>query len=324
MKGFLTLALWLLAPFSTAQAQVALETWDASICVGCSSTVQFEAAARQIAGTSFSGEREILVINPQTNVSWFVTVFNTPPGTQPLSDPTTFATDSTEAGRVKINRSASTRVKLGTGTMLYADPEAFIIFADELDLDDVSIASSFTISKAANTSQQREIGALIDFGKGNFVITLPRSEFFSSFTGREPAAVGNELFRAMSEHNVGWATTTISNRIKQLIKNRLEHFYGRTFQVCAIFNNGDSACFSPDAATPSLEHLVDGSAKDKNGNAIASGGVSSGGSGGLNVSGDFSPNGAWGPTGSTGGSGELWLFCAFVGGVLDSCWTQII
>lgn len=324
MKGFMTLALWLLVPFSTVQAQVALETWDASLCIGCSSTVQFEAAARQVVGTSFSGEREVLVINPQTNVSWFVTVFNTPPGTQPFSDPTPYSTESTGAGKVKGDRSASARVKLGTGTMLYADPEAFIVFADELDLNDASIASSFTISKAANTSQQREIGALIDFGKGNFVITLPRSEFFSSFNGREPVAVGNQLFSAMSAHNVGWATTTISNRVKQLIKKRLEHFYGRTFQVCAIFNNGDSACFSPDAATPSLEHLVAGSAKDKNGNAIASGGVSSSGGGGLNVSSDFSPDGAWGPIGSTGGSGELWLFCGFVGGVLDSCWTQII
>lgn len=321
MKRYFALALSLLAPLSTAQAQDSSSVWDVSMCVGCNSNEQFNAAARQVAGTAFNGEREILVINPQTNDSRFVTVVqldDTPPGAIPYSVP--LNSDFSDRGTLPSKGRTRTLVRLGSGTALFTDNYSNIVFADELSQTDLQTASYFAHGRVATAEERVEIGAILQFGEGNFVITLPRRDYFSSFTRREPAAVGNEIFRAMTDYNVGWAGRTISNRIKSLIKKRFEHYTGRSFQVCAIFNNGDSACFNPDAATPSLEHLVEGSAKTKDGTPI--GGSGSGGGGGLEVSNRYSPNGAWGSAGSDGGSGELWLFCSFIGGKIQTCWTE--
>lgn len=305
MKRVIALVLLVFAASSVANARASDLTWDVSLCFGCSSTAQYEAAARQVAGTNYNGEKEILVINPQTNVSKYVTVFNTPPGQDPWS----------------VRPQQKSAVKIGSAVRLVDDPDRFIVFADQLDSSDLSAASSSTWSRPASADEILQIGALIEFGEGNFVVTFPHSDYFSSFNGREPAAVGNFIYQKMTEKNIGWAKHTLSNRIKQLVLARLKHYFGRTFQVCGIFNNGDSACFQPDAATPSLEHLVSGSAKTKDGTRIASGGS---GGGGLSISNNYTPNGAWGPTGSTGSSGELWLFCAFSGGKLIQCWTEVL
>lgn len=311
------LALAVLAPLSTANAQSTSNTWEVSVCVGCTTTAEFNAAARQVTGTTFNGELEVLVINPTTNVSRFVTVFNTPPDEEPWSLPTEPLTTTTESTK-GTTRSA---VRIGSAVSLYADPTAAIVFAEDLTAADMQATSTTYSSRAATASEAQEIGAMIEFGNGDYVVTLPNSsEFFGSFTGREPAAVANEVFRSMTEHNVGWAGKTVSDRIKQLIKKRLEVAFGKSFKVCVIFNNGDSACINPDAATPSVENYIEGTAKTKTGEHIGSGGS---GGGGLNVSNDFLPNGAWGPSGGSGGSGELWLFCSFVGGQLQHCWTEI-
>lgn len=302
MKRFIASFVMLLGSGVAADAQATLE-WDVAICDGCSSLGQFDAAARRVAGVNFNGEREFLVINPVTNVSKFVTVFNTPPGEVPRS----------------VGSRQQTPVSMGAGVMLKEDPDHFIVFADELDTLETPSSSSFTSSRSATSDEQAQIGAMIEFGKGDFVVVFPDGGFFGSFNGREPAAVANFMYQAMTDKNPGWAKQSLSNKFKQLVRKRLNHYFGRTFQVCGIFNNGDSACFQPDAATPSVEHYVEGSAKNKSGTLIGSGGGGGGGGSGLVVSNNYAPNVAWGPS---GGGGQMWLVCSFVGGRLHGCYIQ--
>lgn len=63
----------------------AMDADDVALCVGCTNSMQFEAAAEQAVGTAFNGERLVLVVNPDTGMSKWVMVFNTPPGQGPLA-----------------------------------------------------------------------------------------------------------------------------------------------------------------------------------------------------------------------------------------------
>lgn len=310
MKTIIAFLLSAIAAISGTSAQASESVWDVSLCIDCSSISSYEAAARQVAGTDYNGEREILVINPQTKISRFVTVFYTPPDQVPYST----GSQSTS------NPKPRSVVKIGSSVNLIDDPTRSIVFADQVKTS-ITTSSTLTSTRPATADENLEIGALIEFGGGNFVVTFPHGDFFSSFNGREPVAVANYIYQAMTAKNAGWVKQTLGNRIRQLVFARLKVYFGKSFQVCGIFNNGDSACFQPDAATPSLEHLVEGSAKTRDGTTISSGGS---GGGGLTVSNNYTPNGAWGPVGSSGSSGELWLFCAFSGGKLITCWTQIL
>lgn len=280
--------------------------WDVAICSGCTSTGQFEAAGRQAAGTGYNGERQILVINPSTKVSRHVLVTNVPPGEVPRS----------------VEPPAS--IQVGSAIALDHDPDASTYFAgmeaEGSDVRHVMAGSTTSYSWAVSNTEKAEIGALIEFGSKDYVIVLPDSDLFSSFQHRNEPAVANKIYQAMTEKNPGWAVQQLGTNLRKLVQNRLKVFFGRSFQVCAVFNNGDSACFEPDVATPSLENLIAGSAKDASGNPIGSGG---GGGGGMNVIND-PPTIGYGAPGSSGRTGELWLFCASVGGKLVECWTEVI
>lgn len=237
MKWLLAFLAVLLCP-ATAQAQQ-YEPFGLALCANCTTTAQFEAAARQTAGNTYNGSRQIIVVNPVTGNGRHVTVWNTPAGEVPLS---------VRPGQI-IRRGEIIRAEAnGLGGAL---------FVEDLPPDATSTSNQWTESWAFTEGERAEIGALIEFADDQFMIVLPKSSHFGSFNGRMEPAVANEIFRAMTEENPAWALEHLSNRIRKLLAKRLAEFFGNNeFMVCAIFNNGDSACFNPDAGTPSVEHYI--------------------------------------------------------------------
>lgn len=295
---FLVLSLFLMSWQSVA------EPLDVIICGDCTSANQFEWAAIAGTGTPIPGTTNYLVINPQTGDSRSVMVMYTPPGWDPMG--TTTMQPLPQSGLVSLGHSSHP-----------------VIFVSGIDTNrEIALSGASAVSSPVSAEASVEIGALIEFGSSDFVVVLPDNDLFGSFSGRNEPAVANHIYQAMTANNPGWATKTISNRVRKLIQQRISMFFGRPFQVCAIFNNGDSACMEPDAATPSLENLIEGTAKNKYGNPIGSGG-GAGGGGGLEV--DYAPPTlSFGWTGSTGSSGEVWLFCATEAGVLIGCWIEVL
>lgn len=297
MKWILAILAGLL--FSTA-AYAQQDPYAVVMCPNCTTAGQFDNAARQAAGNTYNGDRYVVVVNPVTGAGRHVTVWNTPAGQVPLSQP-----PGQLAPRGEIIRAGS-------------DSSGGAIFVEDLPVNAAGIGSQWTESSAFTAGEQAEVGALIEFADDQFMIVLPESSHFGSFNSRMEPAVANEIFRAMTEENPAWALEHLSNRVRKLIAKRLAEFFGNNeFMVCAIFNNGDSACFNPDAGTPSAEHYIEGSAKTKEGNPIGQGGGGGGGEG-LHV-GYERPNATYRPVGT---GRTTYLVCQFQGGKLIRCYIQ--
>lgn len=160
----------------------------------------------------------------------YVTIFNTPPGEDPLFvAPSDSSTKSRTLDRSSLS-SGRTDVPLGSEVVLSADPAKAIYFAGDAP-PSVQPFSSSSYIRSATAQESLEIGALIEFGEDTLVMVLPNNGYFDTFTQREPAAVANYIYQKMTERNPGWVMETVGNRLRKLIMKRLEHYFGQTTQV---------------------------------------------------------------------------------------------
>lgn len=288
-------------------AQVPQDLWDVVLCPNCTNVTEFESVAHDLAGEQFNGERHVLVTNPHTSTSRIVTIINTPPGELPMGQP------------------ADGALPAPTGMLLplTSDRSDFIRFARTPEEGaQARISSLIIMSRAPTTGEDAEIGAIIELSREDLIIVLPHTpNYYGSFTGRNSEAIALLLNGKMIEHHPGWASAMLSRRTRKALGERLKMIFGKGPQICAIFNNGDSACFEPDPGMPSVENYIEGSAKDVDGNAVPGSG---GGGGGLSVSQAYRPLGGWAAAGSSGGSGEAWLICSYQGGKLIGCYVQVL
>lgn len=311
--GIVVLA-FLLFPFRAFASQ------DALLCTNCSSESHFNAAAKNFVGPWFHGEKEILVVNPNTGVSYFVFVHGIVGGLDPYGG---------AVGPHEPQRQSPINSRLDSEKLYVEDAFFHALYPGEivslgraqsdhgivtLDLDaPFATASNVTTqSQRASAAQEQEIGAIIDFGKNRFAVVLPDNGYFGSFSTREPSAVALQLYQSMTAHNPAWANNSIGKALRETLFKRLKSLLGRDMLVCAIFRNGDSACYSLEYMTPSAEHYKDGTAKDASGNPIGGGG-----SGGLYVDSSSPPVTRYFFPGS-----GLYLFCQRINGEITHCWTE--
>lgn len=280
---------------------------DAVICANCSTSSSFDEAARAHAGTTFNGERTYLVISALDAKSRYVTILNVPPGQQIM--------------RMGAN---SNVVKHGDSVNLTA--EIGYVYVDE-NSPDVSIQSrgmnrvisSWDVSEL----EHAEISNVHKLSSGANTIVLPISTSFGSFAGRDQQAVSLAIMAHGAANNPGWVARQLSRNSRDMIKSRIRQYFGRVPQYCAIFNNGDSACFEVNTDAPSVERLVQGSQKNADGSLISALEGSGTGTEGLHVR-HNPPTIGWSGMNTTGSKGEVWLFCSRVGGVIQNCWVQYL
>lgn len=167
---------------------------------------------------------------------------------------------------------------------------------------------------------------MLSFMKDGIVIILPHiPDYYGSFIGRNHEALSLYIFNQMTQRNPAWAGSYLRQATRALIRNKLRETFGRDIQACVVFNNGDSACFTPNLSTPSISTYVQGTAKDINGTPISEGYGGGGGGGGLEhrYNGGSSARyglpreGWWRPV-------EYWLICVILNGKVQSCRMQVV
>lgn len=282
-----------------------------SLCTTCTTPASFLTAAKAEVGR-VGGTYEVLVVNPNTNTSMlFSLLFNPGGGGGPLALP------------------AATAVSPGTAVAL-TNPTYTGVTARQAESEVVAAAGpgdNWQVDDWLPSEGERaEIGAILDLTKNDQVIVLPMNDaYYGSFVGRNAEATQLKIFNALTENNAAWAGKSLKAAFRQLLSNKAKQYFGKDPRVCAIFNNGDSACFEINFAAPSADKYIAGTARSKEGEILPDAGSGSAGSSGDSMVVTWNPpNVGYAPRGSTGRGGELWLFCATQNGILLGCWTQVL
>ncbi|MBD7923745.1 hypothetical protein [Xanthomonas bonasiae] len=281
-----------------------------SICTTCTTPASFQNAAKAEIGR-VGGTYDVLVINPDTKATaLFSILFNPNAGGGPQAQTEPKIAASGKA--ISLSNQAYTGV-----TARQAEAEAIAAAGpgDKWQVDQWD----------ASAQEAAEVGAIIDLTKTDQVIVMPSNDYYGSFVGRNAEATSLEIFKALTEKNPAWAGRSLKAAFRQLLSNKMKQFFGKDPRVCAVFNNGDTACFEINFAAPSADKFIAGTARAVDGSPLPDAGSGSAGGGGDPMVVDWNPpNVAYGARGSTGRAGEVWLFCATSAGVLLKCWLQVL
>ena len=296
-----------------SSAAFAADDNEVALCVGCTAAGQFQAAAKQAVGSSFTGERLVLSVNPDTGTSQWVLVTNTPPGQVPLS-----------AGHTPFSFNSASPVPVGVAVPLNADPFSRIYVADRQSATTMGAPGRTTAqSWGVSAAEQGEINTVIQLTKKTFVVRLDPGKF-PSYAGSQNEFIANANFAALQAAVPGWPPALLLGSVFGKLLKTLGLYTGHSFQVCDLFGNGDSACFEPNPIDRNIL-VQNGPAKDAEGRTLEdiTNRVAGGGGGGMVIR-DNPPGIQFGAPGSTGGAGETWEFCSYVGGKLISCYRVVI
>lgn len=281
-----------------------------ALCVGCTTASQFQAAAWQAVGTRFNGTRKVLVVNPETALSSWVMVTNTPPGQVPLS--------------VSFPKPVQSGVAIGLDSAPFSN---IYVAGDKQVSVNNTPGSQSARSWPLTSTQQAGVKAVVQLTDKTFVVQLDPTEF-PSYEGSLPIEIAYANFAALQAAVPGWPVTSFSNRVYTSLKKLLGEYYGHAFKTCDVFGNGDSVCTVPDPFDRNV-YVQAGPGKNATPNDLPDIGdrVAGGGGDGMVVKHDVPPGGvnlAFGAPGSTGAAGEKWLICGFVGGKLVSCYVETV
>ncbi|MDQ1091387.1 hypothetical protein QE400_000800 [Xanthomonas sacchari] len=282
-----------------------------SLCTTCTTPASFQNAAKAEIGR-VGGTYDVLVVNPDTKTTMLFSILFNPNagGGSPQAQ--------TEPKAVAPGKAMSLSNQAYTG-----------VTARQAEVDAIAAAGpgdKWQIDQWNASSQEAaEVGAIIDLTKTDQVIVMPNSDYYGSFVGRNAEATSLEIFKALTEKNPAWAGRGLKAAFRQLLSNKMKQFFGKDPRVCAVFNNGDSACFEINFAAPSADKYIAGTARAVDGSPLPDAGSGSAGGGGDPMVVDWNPpNVAYGARGSTGRAGEVWLFCATSAGVVLKCWLQVL
>ena len=255
---------------SNADASVAL-------CVGCTTDGQFQAAAWQAFGPGYTQNATLLVINPDTGLSQWVSLERIPAGGH--------------VNVVKANAAAKSQklIQPGVATGLPEDLPPSIYFADNKNVYNRGIVANNTtiqnaFSSSVTASEQVGINTAIEITKKTYFVQLnPRQ--FPSYAGSLQISIAMANWAALQQvPGVNWPVSVFSSTVFKSMLQLMGVYSGHSFLVCDVFANGDSACFVPD---PQDNNILtqSGPAKDANGNPLndITNRVPGGGGGGMGV-----------------------------------------
>lgn len=281
-------------------------------CSSCVSTAQYEAAAINAHGTR-TGVKEYMVINVTKKELKYVDIQYVPPGHQ-------------IQGVEPIPSGVTPKRQVKSQGMVVVPSEDNFLLEDGLEVV-VNGSGGYTASTTnASPTEAIQFEAMVSVSANSVLFSAPSGySWFESFNSamENMAQVSSVAWAALDNNNPNWAGTVFEPSRRQTLWNVLGMIFGKGPSACIVFYNGDAACFQVNPMAPSAARYIEGTAKDINGDPIASpgGGLPNGGGLGVNVH----PNTP--RTGYTGwnlGLGRWYLVCSMVGGKLIGCYTQWI
>lgn len=274
------LALALASAVVMVSAANAKDVADAAFCFGCSSSRQFELAAVEGFGAGLVDPRPVVVGDPIGRYFWRVTLARPAAG-----------------GSVKI---------VATSQLSSDEAEALLGHGTQAK---VFVTTCNGVVQLPSDTRQRsgpvERGTLVRLEADVYGLVLCSSPLFASYSTARRAA----LSRAMELASLRWAMNK-----KGVVKTYARMFVGgsgetrarsmpKPHEVCAIFNNGDSACFTMAGAPAPAGNPQAGAFGSSSGMTVSSRGSKV----------------EYGAPGSTGLAGETSLVCNQAGGAVSDC-----
>lgn len=251
---------------------------------------------------TFAGERDVLVVNPETGMSKWVFLIRYPPDVDP---------------RFVNAQSSQPTLPVGVAVPVESHPFSVIFFANEstakahLNTSGTSRASVSPVSAA----EQMAINTAIQVTKKTYFVQLDPATF-PSYSGSLQILIANQNFAALQNAGIGWPVTALSSTWWKALKKILGLYTGHSFVVCDIFGNGDSACFVPNPYDKNILEQ-DGPAKDADGNDLRdiANRVAGGGGDGPGITRTSPPPEIlFNPPGGGGG-----IVCGLVDGRISTC-----
>jgi hypothetical protein len=265
-------------------AQVA-QAQDWLLCDSCSTTADYESVALDAAPAIPNSQYYYAVANTQTGDFHYVEViYHQRDGDVPASHP------SEPHGVSSVQSSSDLNYSVG--------------------------------SVEASSEEKAQFAAIVQLSRNEILVAAPDGiDGLGSFYGAQPEILGPYLWVKKSAQNPAWQSNAIGSNWVIALWNALKAADGKGPSACIVFQNGDSACYQLNPLDRNAPRYINGTAKTIDGQPLEeSGGI--GGGSPLEI---YNPDPgvyAWGR--SSFPSYSLWLFCAYVGGKLDHCWTEII
>ena len=281
-------------------------------CDNCVTSQDFRNAAVQKVGQSV-GEFEYAVGNTVTGKFEYVFITNFPGDLQP------FGTAPTPD-----NAGDNSEEELGSTVLIVPSEENSILIDPFASVDPSNQSTGLTVGSFPASALENQAFEGAVWAHRNQIIVSPPSNTvgFESFRGRDFALVSGHLFSMLTATKPHWAASQIFGNLRNTLFKALKLYFKGGVTACQVFANGDSACFEVFFFDVWGAKYIEGSAKDANGNPIETeennGAFITGG--GLDtVRTETAPNEF---IVRFSGSTYVWLFCAFSGGELISCWIE--
>lgn len=270
---------------ATTAAAAVRHAADVAYCMYCTTGAEFAAAGAAELGVAADRPPAVLVVNPGT----------------------------AEARRVTQEQSANGKMHVSMTSSLSAadverltehDVKADIFVPSCNGVTKVSPSRATpTAAQSEKTERKIERGTLVELADGVYGIVLCQSPSFASYSSVDQAALSTALHAAQ----LRWQVSTLKGAIGiygQVQSGSDTHLVSTSVarEVCAIFNNGDSACYRVAGAH------------------AGSGEGGAGGSSGPTIVNRGSQV-EYGAPGSKGRAGETWLICDEPGGQVSDCHT---
>ena len=244
------------------------------LCVGCTSNSQFEAAAWQTFGQTYTQGINLLIVNPGTGLSKWVYLVHLPAG----------------VGRDALPENGSTEpaksIRPGVATPLDSNPFAAIYVAkDHIQQAQVTVFGGTEEAYATDVSaaDQQVINTAIRLTEKTWFVQLNLSEF-PSYEGSDTIQIANANYTALTDAGIGWPVSQESDSWFEDLLKVLGLYTGHSLTVCDVFANGDSVCVIPDPFDNDV-YTQSGPAKDAHGDRLPAIGslVAGGGGNGMEV-----------------------------------------
>ena len=229
---------------------------------------------------------EYFIINPYTSQGAYVEVTYVPPGEQIQSIP------SRAASGALVSASPVSTGSYGSslGSMEFVTKALNVQGTDGKRISPSSRLGGEYISTAGFVSgnERLQLEAIIAISR-EWVFIKPQngSSYFASFSEAQSnqAAVDQLIRVAHTTNNPAWVNQQLSIPLVTSLLRTLESFWGKGVGGCILMDNGDVGCWQINLLAHGAGRLIEGTAKDKNGNPLSAGGseISGGGGGGVEV-----------------------------------------
>lgn len=278
-----------------------------ALCVGCTANTSFEGAAWQAVGTNWVGEREVLVVNPDSGLSRWVFLTHYPTGVSP------------RASQSRPTLSPTANVPIGQAVGVQSDPFAAIYVAGDTSVHINASGTSTASARPVSSDEQMAINTARAVTEKTYFVRLDPA-MFPSYESSKDWQIANVNWVALENAGIGWPVSAVSNKWFKGLLDLLGVYTGHAFVVCDIFGNGDVACLVPDPIDKNVANQS-GNSTDVDEHVLPDimNRVAGGGSG-AEVSRSTKHVTYWPPGWGGGGGGSV--VCGYVNGRISTCIKQ--